>query len=62
MIKIKTRKATNTTGFHTCSETYPPSTEPMRWSSLSNEVYTKKKKKNHPKTLFISHVTYLTKH
>lgn len=55
MIKIKTRKATDTGHrlYHTCTETYPPSTEPMRRSSLSNEVYTniKQKEKNHPKTL-----------
>lgn len=57
MIKIKSRKATNTRNrlYHTCSETYPPSTEPMRRSSLSNEVYTKikNKEKNHPKTLIL---------
>lgn len=43
MIKIQTTKATDTwVGSHTGSETYPPPTEPMRWSSLSNDVYTKK--------------------
>lgn len=46
MIKNKTRKATNArNSSHTCLGTYPPSTEPMRRSSLSIEVYKKIKMK-----------------